>query len=64
MLVGITFFTDACVRTCLFAHALWQALLKSNRPDIFGLNHYGTSFVSYDDGCLFERVRLLQDCLV
>ncbi|CAJ1357637.1 unnamed protein product [Effrenium voratum] len=27
-----------------------KALLKSNRPDIFGLNHYGTSFVSYDDG--------------
>lgn len=25
-------------------------LLKENKPDAFGLNHYGTSFVAYDNG--------------
>lgn len=27
-----------------------RELLKKNKPDAFGLNHYGTSFVAYDEG--------------
>jgi len=29
-----------------------RELLKKNKPDAFGLNHYGTSFVAYDEGNL------------
>lgn len=25
-------------------------LLKAHKPDAFGLNHYGTSFIKYDEG--------------
>ena len=27
-----------------------KSLLKAYKPDAFGLNHYGTSFVAYDGG--------------